>query len=216
MPEPLRVGLVPGLAVRRYLIPALDELTRVGVEVDLFTPPARAKDHESPLALGASIASAATDRPLSVLVGHSVGAVVAAAAAAAGGRIGTIVLISPIAADSWRGLAAGWLQAGPKESAAFVAEQAGEWVRTRPRYLARTLRATHRVDIDELLDRVPCPVHVIRGERDPLTTSALGQRLVRGTGRLHVVPGSSHSWPRGDASGFAARILDVADAGRQA
>lgn len=206
-----RIVVVPGLAVRRYLEPAVDRLRSQGADVRLYRPPAWS-GRESVEQLSRELADDLSGAPVDLLVGLSVGTYVAAGAAAvAPANQRAIVLVSPVEANSWRALGADWLRAARGETPAFLLQQAREWLATPPRRLAQTLRSTRERDIEagaRAARAAGVRVHVVHGERDPLSGDALARRLA--DGQRVTIPRAGHSWPYHDPGGFARTMLGLA------
>ncbi|MGA5042206.1 alpha/beta fold hydrolase [Streptomyces capoamus] len=134
-----------------------------------------------------------------VLAGHSTGAQVACRVAAARPeRVRSLVLMSPVFPPAVRRVT-GLLRALP---GTLAHESPGEIRVTAPYFLRagrdlhRYLRSALREAPERLVDRVACPVLVVRGEHDALSpqpwVSELAARAPRG--RWVTVPGA-HNFP---------------------
>lgn len=204
-----RITVVPGLGVRDYLVDALMEGRRHGLDIDLLRPPGSGR-RRSLTDFGMKVGRDLP--PVDLLVGFSAGVFVAAAAAAhTPASVGALVLIGPVEAATWRELARRWMRAGLREPGHLIRQQAREWVSTPPPRLMRAMRSTRHTDLERLLDDVTCPVHVIRGEHDDLSTDTYARQLARHGGRVLVVPHANHSWPYQDPDGFVAAMRTVLD-----
>lgn len=127
-----RIVVVPGLAVRRYLEPAVDRLRSQGADVRLYRPPAWS-GRESVEQLSRELADDLSGAPVDLLVGLSVGTYVAAGAAAvAPANQRSIVLVSPVEANSWRalGLADGQRVTIPRAGHSWPYHDPGGFART--------------------------------------------------------------------------------------
>jgi pimeloyl-ACP methyl ester carboxylesterase len=205
----VRIVVVPGAAVRSYVLPAVQALRSRGLRAHLFRAPgapggpADLGDYGQQLAdqLGAG-------EPTDILIGLSVGAQAAAVAAARTPSLARLVLVSPTMDPQARSVPrvlGRWLAGGRLEPAGLLSEQAPEWRRAGPARIARVVRSALAVHIEELLPAIAARVTVVHGERDVITSHAYAARLAGGDdhARLVVVPGATHSWPHADPDRFA-------------
>lgn len=156
-----------------------------------------------------------------VLVGHSYGCLVAARVAARHpDRVGALVFLSP-AFDRRFGSVAAQLARLlvdlPLERPSFIAAGLRDWWRVGPGRLLAMAREAARSPLEEMVAATGCPLLVIRGGRDPLTTGRWASELAgraapRGT--VAVVPGAAHGLGH-EAPVAVARAVDrfPADAG---
>jgi pimeloyl-ACP methyl ester carboxylesterase len=212
--------IVPGAAVRRYVLDAVEALSAVGIWGEVLAAPGEpmvpADLGEYGRALAGRIAGG-----VDVLIGLSVGAQVAAVAAAAQphlsltrspaeGAIRRLVLISPTvdpAARSGPRLVGRWVAGGRVEPMSLLAQQLPDWRRAGSARIATVVRSAREIAIEQLLPGVSCPVTVVHAERDVITSHAYAAHLAAAAGGdLVIVPGATHSWPYDDPARFAALI----------
>jgi 2-hydroxy-6-oxonona-2,4-dienedioate hydrolase len=155
-----------------------------------------------------------------VLVGHSYGCLVAARVAARHpDRVAALVFLSPAFDRRFGSVAAQFarlLVDLPLERPSFIAAGLRDWWRAGPSRLLAMAREAARSPLEEMVAAVPCPVLVVRGGRDPLTTGRWARELARATsgGAVAVVPGAAHGLGH-EAPVAVARAVDrfVTDAG---
>lgn len=203
-----RVVVVPGLAVRRYVRPAVAALRDRGVDARLAPAPGEPGAPADLLDYGDTLAARLRPGPpVDLLVGLSVGAQAAARAATHPGAAGRLVLVSPTvdpAARSVPALLGRWLAGGRVEPPRLGLEQVPDWLAAGPRRVAAVVRSALAVHLESALADVPVPVTVVHAERDVVTSHTYAALLAATTGgRLVVVPGATHSWPFADADRFA-------------
>ncbi|MFD8493797.1 alpha/beta fold hydrolase [Amycolatopsis sp. NPDC059657] len=210
-PEEVRhpaVVLVQGLAVSKYLRPAAHALAACEL---LDLPGFGASDNPpSPLdvhGFAAVVADYLRDRDDDVvLAGHSSGTQVAALAATDPDLpVSRVVLGSPTVDPAYRGLGrmlTRWLKDGRHEPSAMAKVQAGEWLRAGPRRIIALLRSMPKHHLEDT--KIPRPVTVVRGARDPLCTDEWSAKL----GKLITLPGLPHAFPYQAPAAFASVILD--------
>ncbi|MGD9989543.1 alpha/beta fold hydrolase [Pseudonocardia sp.] len=204
--------VIPGAAVRRYVRDAVDALSSVGIRGDLRAAPGERVVPADLRGYGHRVAAEILEQGgVDALVGLSVGAQVAAVAAArVGDAVGQLVLISPTvdpAARTVPRLVGRWAAGGRVEPASLLPRQLPDWWRAGPARIATVVRSALAVEIEELLPDVTCPVTVVHSDGDVITSHAYAARLsAAATGRLVLVPGSTHSWPFDDAARFVALI----------
>ena len=213
------VLIVPGAGVRRYVRPAVEALRGRGVAAWLLPAPGGAGGPADLERYGAELARrlAAGDSadPVELLVGLSVGTQAAAVAAAVlpPGRLRRLTLVSPTVDPRIRSaprMLARWLAAGRLERPGLLAAQGPDWRRAGPRRLARVVRSSLRVRLEDVLPRVPVALAVVHGADDVICSHAYAAALAADHGgRLVVVPGATHSWPYADADRFADTVLGL-------
>jgi acetyl esterase/lipase len=212
----MRVLVVPGAAVDRYVRPAVDALRADGVDASLLGAPGAPGVPSDLRTYGLELAHRMADGPATdLLVGLSVGAQAAAVAAATSeaSRVLQLVLVSPTvdpAARNGPRLLLRWLLAGRLEPLQLGVDQAPDWARTGVRRLVGVVRSALATPIEELLPDVTSRLTVIHAERDAITSHAYAARLAgRDSGRLLIVPGATHSWPYRDEDRFTDTIAKL-------
>ena len=212
------VLIVPGAGVRRYARPAVEALRGRGVAAGLLPAPGGAGGPADLERYGAELArrlASDSAEPVELLVGLSVGAQAAAVAAAVlpPGRLRGLTLVSPTVDPGIRSgprLLARWLAAGRLERPGLLAAQGPDWWRAGPRGLARVVRSSLRVRLEDVLPRVPVALAVVHGADDVICSHAYAAALAADHGgRLVVVPGATHSWPYADADRFADTVIGL-------
>lgn len=185
----MRVVIVPGAAVRRYVEPAARALQERGVDTRLLAAPGEPDTPADLWAYGEQLGQRLVDGPpVDLLIGLSVGAQAAAVAAAAAPPSQLRRLMRP----------------------ALLREQAPDWRRAGPRRLAALVRSALDLRIEDVLPDVAAALTVVHGENDVITSHAYAARLAADhSGTLLVVPRATHSWPYADADRFADTIQDV-------
>ena len=209
-----RVVIVPGLAVRRYALPAARRLAGRGVDVDLRPAPG-APGHPADLEqYGVRLALRLADAPADALVGLSVGSQAAAIAAArcpAGVR--HLVLVSPTVPPQSRSSSRQflrWAAAARLESPRLLWQQLSEWALAGPAGVIGGLASAQRVVLEDVLADVTCPVTVVYGENDEVSSHSYAAYLAAEYGgRLIIVPEATHSWPSRDPDRFAALVVGL-------
>jgi pimeloyl-ACP methyl ester carboxylesterase len=202
----MRVVVVPGLAVRRYLEPTEAALSRRGYRVQMPAAPGAPEGECDLRRYGETLAVDLRRDGEPVVVGLSVGCQ-AAAVAAASARVRHLVLVSPTVdpqARSGPALARAWLRATTTESSRLGLEQVPDWRRAGVRRLRQVLRSALKVHLERVLPDVDAPVTVVHAEQDSITSHSYAAMLAAAPGRqLVVVPGATHSWPYADEERFA-------------
>jgi pimeloyl-ACP methyl ester carboxylesterase len=121
-------------------------------------------------------------RPV-VLLGHSASCqIVVHAAAARPGVVSALVLVGPTTdprAQSWLALAQRWLRTAAHEDPRQVRMLVRLYGRNGVRQMLRAMDAARDDDIRQSLDRVTCPVLVLRGRRDRICPEDWAHALVR-------------------------------------
>lgn len=155
-----------------------------------------------------------------VVVGHSLGCqTVAHLAARHPALVRHAVLLSPTFDASARGMvpqALRWLGSMPWERPAILPVLAREYVDSGSRRILATLRRGLDDHIEEVLPRVPRPVLVVRGARDPLVPARWAAELARRAplGALATVPGRSHAINFSAPGAVATLVLAASDGAR--
>jgi Alpha/beta hydrolase family len=212
------VLIVPGAGVRRYARPAVEALRGRGVAAWLLPAPGGAGGPADLERYGVELArrlASDSAEPVELLVGLSVGAQAAAVAAAVlpPGRLRGLTLVSPTVDPRIRSaprMLARWLAAGRLERPGLLAAQGPDWRRAGPGRLARVVRSSLRVRLEDVLPRVPVALAVVHGADDVICSHAYAAALADDHGgRLVVVPGATHSWPYADADRFADTVLGL-------
>ncbi|MFZ5869553.1 MAG: alpha/beta fold hydrolase [Actinomycetota bacterium] len=202
------VLVVPGLAVRRYVEPAVTALQDRGLGAQLLPAPGQPGVPADLRAYGEELAHRIGPGPVELLLGLSVGAQAAAvAAAAAGAGVRHLVLCGPTVdprARTTPGLLGRWLGAGRVEPPQLAASQVPDWIGAGPRRLSTVVRSALALPLEEVLPAVRSRLTVVHGGRDLVTSHAYAAALAAAHGGLLVVvPGATHSWPYADERRFA-------------
>jgi pimeloyl-ACP methyl ester carboxylesterase len=117
-----------------------------------------------------------------VLVGHSASCqVVAHAAALAPSRVSTLVLVGPTTdrrAATWTRISRRWLRTAVHEAPGQVPILVQTYTRTGLLWMLRTMDAARRDDVRGSLQRVTCPVLVVRGRHDRICPEDWARELV--------------------------------------
>jgi 3-oxoadipate enol-lactonase len=156
-----------------------------------------------------------------ILVGHSVGGIVAMAAAlAAPERVVGLALIGTASRCSERTAAwygriadAGERDGGDGLMRAIYGEGTGRRTRGDPRaiaQIARMLTSLYHDPLTPQLAAIACPVLLLVGEKDamgPKASETICDALPPGRGELEVVPGCGH-WLQLDAPGAVIAAID--------
>ncbi|WP_158883664.1 alpha/beta fold hydrolase [Amycolatopsis anabasis] len=206
------VVAVMGMAVSDYLLPALSTLS--WSQVHLLDLPGLAGSGPPPQPLDVPgyaecVASwlDAADLPPVVLLGHSSGTQVAARTAVARpDRTAALVLASPTVDPKARSVprALFWWRMDSHFPLPGLREtHIPEWRRAGFRQLVHLLLVHLRDRLEEVMPEVPCPVLVIRGEQDALSSDRWAAELatLAADGRFVTTPGphtfvwyDPHAW----------------------
>jgi pimeloyl-ACP methyl ester carboxylesterase len=150
-----------------------------------------------------------------VLVGHSYGCHVAASLAARHpGRVSSLVMLSPAFDRRFGSPFAQMLRLtldALMERPALVGGGIRDYLRAGPRRVIATLREAASIPLDELVGAVRCPVLIVRGSRDALTTARWAEDLRRSCGgpaRVAVIPRAAHALGH-EAPGAAAGAIEA-------
>ena len=216
--------LVPGLCVSAYLRPAADALAANGYRVHLVDPPGwprsdpppRQPDDAADIAWWVVRWLATTELRDITLVGQSFGAQLAAhVAAQAPERVRVLVLQGPTFDPAYRTMTrAAWRLACdfPRERPSLLVLEAPEWLRLGLRQVRGIVRIGLRDRLEATLRRVRCPVLVVVGEHDTLSTRVWTRSLVDPdlvADRHVVMAGLPHSSPHADPAGFARLVVTL-------
>lgn len=150
-----------------------------------------------------------------VLVGHSYGCHVAASLAARHpDRVSRLVLLSP-AFDRLLGSPLAQMLRltldAVMERPALVGGGIRDYLRAGPRRVVATLREAAGIPLGDLVAGVRCPVLIVRGSRDALTTARWAGELrarAQGPARVAVVPRAAHALGH-EAPRAAARAIEA-------
>jgi hypothetical protein len=206
--HPVRILVVPGLAVARYIESAVDALRVHGHEAVLLPAPAQREEAADLAGYGAALAGRLRDdgRELDLLIGLSVGSQAAAVTAAGTPLVRRLLLVSPTVDPVVRSmprLLAAWVRGGIREKPALLRHQLPDWQSTSLSQLRHGLASALRVRLEEVLPDVGAQLIVAHAEHDRLTSHAYAARLAHEHGgQLVTIPGASHSWPYDDSDRF--------------
>ena len=208
------VTVVPGFAVRTFVIPAVEALATAGHDVDLLPAPGWRGVPDTLDAYGSWLAERLRHRPspVDLLVGLSAGTQ-AAAVTAARVSVGHLLLVSPTVSPERRTrgrLLAGWLRGDRHPDSPSLSQQVPDWSRAGLRRIYRLLVSSLDVPLEEVLLAVAAPVTIVHAGRDNLTSFAWVSALAA-EHRAQVVelPAAPHSWPIGDEQGFVGVVEDL-------
>lgn len=176
-------------------------------------PPVPLSVEEHAATLNAYVAEARLERP--VLVGHSMGVQVVVEAALQepglhAGLVGIGGVVDPSARTAPRQagrLGLDMLREPPLANWAVLRD----YLRTGPRWYLRTLPAMLGYRLEEALPRLPLPLLLVRGARDPIATQPWSEQMQRLTpdARLVVVDGAAHVAMHSHPDEVAAAILEL-------
>lgn len=208
--------IVPGLAVRSYVQPPADALRRHGYEVDLLEPPAWRGSPTDLRDYGERLAAAIErhQRPVSVLVGLSVGTQAAAVAAAASDRVERLLLVSPTVPPELRNrprlLARFFLGSSEHPDSPTFRSQLPDWRQAGARRILAGFGSAIDLHLEYVLPDVGADLTVVHADTDQLTSHAFAAALAaEHGGRLLLAPNAPHSWPIGDHDRFLGLIDEL-------
>jgi pimeloyl-ACP methyl ester carboxylesterase len=212
-----RVEIIPGLAVRQYVLPAARALASRGIDVHLLAAPASPAAASDLSDYGQRLAQQIEREGLTVdlLMGLSVGAQAAAVTATKTERVRHLALVSPTVDPRARTplrLLGRFASGGRREPLRLGFEQAPDWFRAGPRRLISVTRSALQVRIEDVLAgrETEADLTVIHAERDAITSHAYAAALAADHhGRLVVVPDATHSWPYADQTRFADLVMGL-------
>jgi pimeloyl-ACP methyl ester carboxylesterase len=170
---------VMGMAVSDYQLPALAALTWTQAHLLDLPGLAGSDDTSHHLDVPGYAESVcdwldAADLPPVVLIGHSSGTQVAAhAALARPGKVAALVLASPTVDPKARSIPRAlyyWRQDSRYPMPGLNESHRPEWRRAGFAQIVRLMRAHLRDRLEDVLPRLACPVLLLRGEQDGLST----------------------------------------------
>jgi pimeloyl-ACP methyl ester carboxylesterase len=199
---------VPGLGLSVEIPARTLRLLQPVDESTVIALPGYGSPHEpgtalDPAALAARLLQHPETRraPRTILLGHSASCqIVAEAAVQDPARVAGLILVGPTTdprAASWAALAVRWLRTAAWERPFQVPVLARDYRHTGLINMGRAMDAARRHRIDHVLERVSCPVLIVRGRRDRIApadwASALAELAPRGravtlTEGAHMVP----------------------------
>jgi pimeloyl-ACP methyl ester carboxylesterase len=148
-----------------------------------------------------------------VIVGHSYGCVVAATMAVAHpARALALVMLSPAFDRRLGSVVSQIVRLGvdaPMERPALVLGGLRDYLRAGPRRVLATLREAAGIPLEELVSHVGTPMLVVRGSRDPLTTTRWAEELgsrAAGPAWVAVIPRAAHGVGHDAPTAVAAAI----------
>jgi hypothetical protein len=205
--------IVPGLGVRSYATGPAERLRRDGHRVSLLRAPTWRNAPTHPEAYGRALAADLDrrDEQVDLLVGLSVGTQAAAAAAAASPRVRRLLLVSPTVDPGLRflpRLLRAWWSGNKGHGEPGFLVQVPDWAHAGvPRLAAGFVDTLRVMPLEQVLSHVAADVTVVHAEHDDLGTQAWAERLADAAdGRFVRRAHAPHSWPIGDAEGFAVLV----------
>lgn len=148
-----------------------------------------------------------------MLAGHSASCqVVAHVAAEAGDRVAGLVLVGPTtdpSARSWPALVRRWLRTARREDPRQVPGLVGQYAGTGPVTMARAMDAARKDRLEQTLERLACPVLVVRGRHDAICDESWARAVERAASngsRAVSLPAGAHMVPSTHGSLVAAEI----------
>lgn len=151
-----------------------------------------------------------------VLVGHSASCPVVVEAAARSGSVVGLVLVGPVTdprARTWPRMLAQWARTATHERPAEVPLLVPQYGRTGVMSMARGMDAVRRYDTARTLQRLDCPVVVVRGAQDRIAPAGWCRYLAdAGSGRLVTVGGAAHMVPLTHPGAVVGAVRDVSAA----
>ena len=209
------VWIVPGLAVRRYAVPAADALRAHGHRVKLLDPPGWPGRPPELDRYGHSVADEivrASSR-IDLLIGLSVGGQAAAVVAADHPGVSRLLLVSPTIGPVQRSrhaLLTGWLRGEDHPNSPATRTHLPDWRRAGPARIYRTFASVLRVRLEDVLPHVDAAVTIAHADHDRLSTHGYAAELAQlCRARFLVLPNAPHSWPVGDDAGFIALVDEL-------
>ena len=214
-----RVVIVPGLAVRSFVVPAAAALTAAGHDVELLPAPGWRGVPDRLADYGIWLAERLTgeESRVDVLVGLSAGTQ-AAAVTASRCAVGRLLLVSPTVQPELRTrrrLFTAWLRSDQHPDSPTLTQQLPDWSKAGVRRIYRCMVSTLSVPLEEVLGAVAAPVTIVHAGWDNLTSYAFAAGLAFEHGDPVVeLPAAPHSWPIGDEERFVAVIDELVARGR--
>lgn len=210
---PLRVVVVPGLGVRRYLLPTMQAVGEHGIRVELL--PALGQTGVA-CDIGQYVDQMAPvlDREApEVIVGLSVGTQAVAVYASRHQPQARLVLVGPTVDPRSRSVAAllgRWMLAGRREPRGLLTPQLADWRDAGARRLWAVLRSAVSVRLEDLQWKGQERTVVVHAERDEVTSHGYAADLAsQWRCRLVSVPQAAHSWPYNDPHRFAPMLKTI-------
>lgn len=214
------VVAVQGMAVSDYLLPALTGLSH-DAQTHLVDLPGLAGSGLATELLDVPGYAAAViawlddaDLPPVVLVGHSSSTqVVARVVTQRPRQVGALVLASPTvdpAFRSWPRLILQWRRDSQYPLPGLQQQHNPEWVRAGPRQLRNLVSVHLRDRLEDVIGAVRCPVLVLRGKQDKISTQRWARSLagLAPEGRYEAVPGP-HTFVWSHPAAWRAPIRDL-------
>lgn len=215
------VVVLQGMAVSEYLVPAVTALSD-GAAAHLVDLPGLAGSGSATELLDVPGYAAAvtawldtTDLPPVVLIGHSSSTqVVARVAIERPQRVRALVLASPTVdptARSWPRLLVAWRWDSRYPQPGLSQLHTPEWVRAGARQLRNLVSVHLRDHLEDVVGEVRCPVLVLRGEHDKVSTEAWARSLadLAPDGRFQAMPGP-HTFVWSHPAAWCAPVHELA------
>jgi hypothetical protein len=209
-----RLVIVPGLAVRSFVVPAAEALEAAGHQVELLPAPGWRGVPDRLADYGEWLADRLRRRRtrVDILTGLSAGTQ-AAAVAAVGYPVGRLLLVSPTVSPERRSrgrLLASWLHGDHHPDSPTLGQQAPDWARAGPRRIYRCLVSALDLPLEQVLPEVAAPVTIVHAGWDNLTRYDFVTRLaVEHADPVVELPAAPHSWPIGDEGRFVSVVNEL-------
>ena len=203
--------IVPGLAVRSFVVPAARRLARSGHRVELLPAPAWRGVPDDLAEYGRWLADEvlASADPVDLMIGLSVGTQ-AAAVAAARSDVRRLLLVSPTVEPSRRSrgrLLGSWLRGDDHPDSPSLRQQAPDWARAGARRIYRGMMSAIGLRLEDVLDGVSAELTMTHSGWDNLTSYDFAAALAADHGgRILELPEAPHSWPIGDEERFVTLV----------
>lgn len=220
-PDAPPVVAVMGMAVSTYLLPALAGLTD-WTRAHLVDLPGLAGSGPASAALdvpghAAAVAAwlDAADPPPVVLVGHSSSTqIVAHVARLRPRRVAALVLASPTvdpALRTWPRVLGSWVLDSRFQLPGLQQVHRPEWRRAGARQIVHLISVHLRDHLEDTVPALRCPVLVLRGEADRMSTEPWARRLAElaPDGRFAAMPGP-HTFVWHDPTAWCGPVRELA------